>query len=253
MKIMTAFSLASALIFLSACKKQEEESCTNQPTPLTVISNGPVNEGWPLTFSLSGYEVGYSYTYRLSGPNGLSIEKPFNSGGTEAGIITLDSVSVSNSGNYLVELLYNGCLIKSNTLAVQVNPVPEPPCSIANNSTTTSQTGIGGTTYNNINGSVSGSSTYDLIATGNSQNITIKFNQGDVPIPGLYTSSIQSLSSNRVSIYIGTFQQYYQMESGHPVYVNLVNGNTIVSFCEAVFHDPDGNGSITISGKITIP
>ncbi|MDF3026469.1 MAG: hypothetical protein K0S23_776 [Fluviicola sp.] len=253
MKLITTIIIIVILaLFLNACKKLQEESCS--PTePVTLTTDSVIYEGWPMYLSADNYYTGQSFTYKWKGPAGWSKESVYPSSDSPMEIV--DSMTAAKAGIYMVDIMSEDCILKHGEINIQVVPVPNPPCTVTNNSTTTSVAGIGGTTYNNIEGSTAGSSTYFIEALGSSQNISFLFNDNDIPIPGVYTSYHEQFISglNRVRITINTPLQYYNMNSGHAVYVNLVNGHTVISFCNGVFHDPSGNGAITISGKITLP
>jgi hypothetical protein len=249
MKHITTFCIAGIFIFLTSCKKQEEDSCSDTPSPLTVSTNGPVTEGWPLIFDVSGYESGYGYTYRLTSPNGTFIEKPFNSSGTEAGMIQIDSASVNDSGNYKLELLLKGCLIKRGTVTVQVNPVPAPPCSIPDNSCTASISGSGNGSYYLI--SAESGFSYDVSAVTGNETIHLMFKQE--PKPGMYTMAQgSSMEEDETYVYIQYGTYYSGMDVNTVVYVNKVNGKLQFTFCDGQFMNT-ANNPVTISAKITLP
>ncbi|WP_430402542.1 hypothetical protein [Fluviicola sp.] len=250
MRIASVFCLAIAFIFLNSCEKQEK-TCANPPSSLSISTNGPVTEGWPLIFTLSGYESGYGYTYRLKGPNGFFQEKQLNTTSYEAGKITLDSVSVNDSGDYLIELLYEGCLIKKGTTNVQVTAVPSPPCSTPNNSSTTTVNGLVGGNFYLI--SADDGFNYDVSASSNNGTIHFIF-KDDEPKPGMYMveagNSPSAVSGVSVYIQLGTY--YYFLESNTPVYVNKVNGKLQFAFCDGHFEINPSNTAI-ISARLTLP
>jgi|GEM_PF-3004619 len=251
MRIAFTFYLAIAFIFLNSCEKQEKDECNNTPTPLSISTNGPITEGWPLTFTLSGYESGYAYTYRLLGPNGFLQKKQLNTNSYEAGKITLDSVSVNDSGDYQIELLYEGCLIKKGSTNVQVTATPSPPCSIPNNSSTTTVNGLGGGNYYLI--SADDGFNYEVSASSDNGTIHFIF-KDDEPKPGMYMADPGDSPSaiNQVSVYIQLGTYYYFLESNTSVYVNKVNGKLQFAFCDGHFVINTNNTAI-ISAKLTLP
>lgn len=251
MKISTSILILILALFFNSCKKQNKEECSGNPDPISLSSNSPVIAGWPLVLTASNYENGYSY--RWKGPNGWSAETSFGNNNYEPYKITKDSVSVTDSGTYHVELIQDGCVIGSGSVNVQVIEPPLPPCSISNNSSTTTLGGVGGVTYSVV--SHSGGINYSVYATNGSQTINFTFNDGEEPKPGMYLveGGYYPSEKDHVSVYIQAGFYDFFMESYYTVYVNKVNGKLQFSFCNGHFSNPVGSTPVIISAKVTLP
>lgn len=249
MRFFTTLVLISTLFFLNSCKKKTEE-CSETPEPVSMSSNGPVVEGWPLVLTTANYEDGY--TYRWKGPNGWSAETTLSPDCYEPYKVTIDSASINASGNYLVELLHEGCVVNRGSVNVQVIAPPTPPCSITNNSSTTTLGGVGGISYPIV--SHTGGINYSVYATNGNQTINFVFKNGE-PKPGMYLveSGYFPSENDRVSVYIQAGFYDFFMESYYTVYVNKVNGKLQFSFCNGHFSNPVGSTPVIISAKVTLP
>jgi len=248
MRIFTALILASAFMAVASCKKKQDCS---EPEPIQLTANTPVYEGWPLYLTTESSE---SYTYTWSGPNGWHKEYDYYSNMSGGEII--DSMTAAKAGRYVVDLKSDGCIVKRGIVDVTISPVPAPPCNVANNSSTTNLGGVGGMTYTYVSSGASGS-TYGVQASSGSQAITFNFNGDHVPLPGVYKSESgyypSSGNMNKVGVYIGTGFQDFIIKPDFDIYVNKVNGHTVISFCSAGFNNPVSSTNIVISAKITIP
>jgi hypothetical protein len=127
---------------------------------------------------------------------------------------------------------------------------------VNNNSSTSTLIGVGGINYTYVSSGSSGS-TYSIQASSGSQAITFNFNGDHIPLPGVYKSESAYFPSggvmNKVGVYIGTGFQDFVIKPNFDIYVNKVNGQTVISFCSAGFNNPVGSTNIVVSAKITIP
>ncbi|AEA45297.1 hypothetical protein [Fluviicola taffensis] len=246
MKSITLLILASTLIALNSCKKKND--CPINPEDIVLNSNGPVFEGWPLHLWT---ESGFSYTYHWQGPNGW--KKDYDYSTNTSGSETIESMTQAKAGVYIVNIRDGNCVIKKGSVNVSVIPPSNAPCSVNNNTSTSTVIGVGGTNYTSVFGN--SNSNYYVQASNSSQAITFNFKGEQAPLPGIYKSNDTYYPSeqNKVGVYIGTGFQDYQMEPDVDVYVNKVNGKTVISFCSAGFYNPVGNATITISAKVTVP
>jgi hypothetical protein len=247
MKFIPLILATTTLLFFNSCKKND---CPSTPESIQLNSNDPIYEGWPLylwTENSSGY------TYHWQGPNGWS--KDYDYFTNMAGSETIDSMTPAKAGIYIVNLMENDCVLKQGKRMINVIPVPSPPCSVNNNSSTSTVIGIGGLNYTYVSGYASGSTSYNIQASSGSQALNFTFKGGQIPLPGVYKSETNLYPSeqSKVCISIGTTFQEYDMKPGYDVYVNKVNGNTVISFCAAGFYNPTGSTTVTVSGKVTLP
>jgi hypothetical protein len=247
MKFFTTLFLAGSLVFIASCKKKD---CSDNPESVTLTASTPVYEGWPLYLST---ESGMGYSYSWTGPNGW--HKDYGSSNMNGGEI-IDSMTAEKAGRYVVDLKSDGCIVKRGIVDVVLAVPPSPPCNVNNNSSTTTLGGVGGTTYTYVSSGSSGSDDYHIQASsGSSQSITFRFKSGHIPLPGVYKSNGSSYpeAQNEVGIYIGTGFQDFVMKPDFDIYVNKVNGNTVISFCSAGFYNSIGSTNIVVSAKVTIP
>ncbi len=247
LRTVSTLILASVFLTTLSCKKNQE--CSD-PELITLTASTPVYEGWPLYLTT---QSGSEYSYTWNGPNGWHKESSYsNMNGTEV----IDSMTSEKAGRYVVELKDGKCIVKRGIVDVAISPVPTPPCSIANNSSTTNLGGVGGVTYTYINCGSSGS-TYTVQASAGTQAITFNFDGDHPPLPGVYKTEAGYYpswdSKNKVAVYIGTGFQDFIIKQDYDVYVNKVNGKTVISFCNAGFSNPVGSTNIVISAKVTLP
>lgn len=249
MRILFTVLFAGVFIFLNSCKKYTEE-CKPNTEPIELTSNGPVIAGWPLV--LTANEDNENYVYRWKGPNGWSTETQYSFEYPQQWRVTKDSATFNDAGNYLVELISEGCVVKRGTVHVEVIAPPPPPCSVANNSSTTTLGGVGGTTYTTV--SHTGGSDYTVYATNGSQTINFRFKNGQ-PKPGIYRSFQGFFPSedNQVAVYIQAGFYDFHLKADYAVHVNEVNGKLQFAFCSGDFTNPVGSNTITISAKVTLP
>lgn len=250
MRFFTTFILIFALFSSNSCQKTKKESCSTPPEPVGLSSNGPVIKGWPLVLNTVHYGTGYIYKWR--GPNGWAMETTDSWENYEPNKVTIDSTSINNSGRYFVEIIHEGCVIEGGSVDVQIIEPPLPPCSVSNNSSTSTLGGVGGTTYTSV--SHSGGIYYSVYASGGI-NQTINFIFKGTPKPGMYLvdQGYYPSESDHAAVYIQSGFYDFFMESYHTVYVNEVNGKLQFSFCNCHFNNPVGSTEIIISAKVTLP
>lgn len=249
MKILPAFMLLSSFFLIVSCKKKDCSDDSSEIIQLT--ANTPVYEGWPLYLTTESNE---SCTYEWTGPNGWHKNYDYYSNMNGSEII--ESMTQDKAGKYAVYLRSEGCVVKRAMVDVVISPVPAPPCNTANNTSTTNLGGVGGVTYTYVSSSSSGS-TYNIQASNASQAITFNFNGDHVPLPGVYKTESgyypSSDAMNKVGVYIGTGFYDFVIKPDFDVYVNKVNGKTVISFCSAGFNNPVGSTNVVISAKVTLP
>ncbi len=243
------------IIFIStslfSCKKNGTMDNNNCPDigKVEIITNSPVIEGWPLTLST---QDDMSFLYKWTGPNNWGIDYVIHS--NQAQLQGKLITTMADAGVYRIQRRYgDGCVYDTGSAIVQIISPPLPPCSVANNRSTSNVIGVGGVSYSNIyfHG---GGGIFTIQSSAGGQTITYNFNGDMPPKPGIYkTSGYFAKDEATVGIYITASPYDFINNSGQDVYVNKVNGKTHVTFCNCVFTNPLGSTVIKISSKITEP
>jgi hypothetical protein len=163
--------------------------------------------------------------------------------------------SYSDSGTYKLEVKQAECLEAKGTVQIKVIPPPTAPCSVTNNTSTSSVVGVGGDTYSSVSFSNNIVTAYPA---GSISNGALRFRfWGNVPPkPGKYKTNGGTFSDveKEVACWIGYFPATdFICKVGQDVYVTMVNGKMQVSFCSCGFTNPLGSSIITISAKVTQP
>ncbi|MES1181236.1 MAG: hypothetical protein ABUL44_00420 [Flavobacterium sp.] len=250
MKLYTLALFASAITLCSCKKLFNKDSCKpeNEISQLTITTNSPVVTGWPIYLSATPTMTNL---FHWSGPHGW--EKDYQVYASNANEQEILNASFADSGTYKLELKNSeGCVESRGFANVKVIAPPAPPCTVTNNSSTSSVIGVGGTTYPFVNFS---SSTYYIAqAIGSGQTLYFYFIGNVPPKPGVYkTAGYTPTKDTEVGCWISVFPHDFINQQGQDVYVNLVGGKTQVSFCNANFSNPLGSTIPKISARITQP
>lgn len=247
-------NLPAALFLLgycfSACQKIKTDTCKpeSQITRFTITTNSPVVEGWPIYLSTTAT---MGSLFHWSGPNGWDINYQYYS--SSANEQQRLNATFADSGEYKLELRNTeGCIDSRGFATVKVIPAPLPPCTVANNSSTSNVVGVGGNTYTYIN--FSPSTYYVVQASGGGETLYFYFQGSVPPKPGVYkTSGYAPTTETQVGCWISNYPYDFINQPGQDVYVNKVNGKTQVSFCNCVLSNPLGSTVIKVSARITQP
>ena len=233
-----------AAIIIS-CNKTDFSSKVCPPADtFALTSNSPVIAGWPLTVTISNSQ---SWSFKWWGPKGTITR------GSDPYTITIPAAAYSDSGMYYAKLTDdNGCILTFESTRVNVVGSPTVPCSVANNTSISSVSGVGGTTYTSISGYASGG-TYYVDASDGYETMEFRFNGNNPPIPGVYATTGYFPTDNVSAGMLINNGFYDFMNNTGPVYVTNENGKTILSFCRCSFSNPISGTPITISARITIP
>ena len=239
---------AIALISFSACKKNKCEGTKE----LTVSTVGDVYEGWPLEI----YSESSSYDHvQITGPNGFI--KVYNSGEYFSGIQTIESTTLANSGTYTVEYWGEGeCLLKSGTVDVTILPAPTPPCSMPNNTGSSSIGGIGPTSYTSAFGNELSGYYHIYGSQSTYQQMNINFNGTHRPKAGKYITSgsyYPEDGSNQCSVYLTTSYNDFFVKDNEDVYVTYEGDQLIITLCSVQFSNSVSSTDLFISAKIVVP
>jgi hypothetical protein len=243
-KLFIAITLITTLL---SCKKDTEECGVVSTVP--IISNGPVIVGYPIEISTNSYDGRYN---TWTTPSGKTLE--------EAGFVSVGNeryrkevANYADSGLYKVEVFYRSCVQYAGSAIVKVTAPPLPPCSIANNSSTSSVVGVGGNTYPFVYFTNNGSS---IAASGGGETLNLRFPNNVKPRNGIHITSGASgptQSTTEVSCWISSGSYNFANQAGQSIYVNTINGKMQIGFCNNQFTNPLGTSIIRISAKITEP
>lgn len=244
--------LIASIVFFSSCEKDGTDGSGCIPASavqqVTITSNSPVVEGWPIYLSTTAT---MGNMFHWTGPNGWDINYSYFS--SDANSQQRLNASFADSGLYKVELRNaDGCVEYKGSVNVKVIAAPQAPCTLANNTSTTTLIGVGGSTYTNIYFQSSTYYTVQAVAPGES--ITFYFTGNVPPKPGIYkTAGYGPTKETEVGCWISKFPYDFINEVGQDVYVTKVNGKTIVSFCNCTFTNPISATKPKISAKIVQP
>jgi hypothetical protein len=206
---------------------------TNKVTfDVTVTTQGP----WSVsTNTVNGFKFSGSGTFSTTGSQTITLQgtgKPIAYGNTDFPV-TAGSSSCSFS--------------------VMVDTIGAPPCNPANNTITFSTAGIGPISLYGTTTVASGGS-YQIVGNGQGGDITLEFAGTTQPKPGVYTIQGQSGSflTGDVRVSLVSSSIYWQSNTGK-VYVTLVNGRVVATFCNVSFSGSlEGPTYTTLaSGKVT--
>jgi hypothetical protein len=244
-KVLVIFMFFIAL-FTSCNKISDKEPCTLKD--IEVTTNSPVIVGWPIYLSTRSSQT---ESFNWAGPKGI-----INTQGAQNSIQVLNA-AFSDSGVYKVELTNTfGCLEYTRSTFIKVIPAPPAPCTVTNNTSTSSVVGLGDNTYSYVSFTNNKADAYPTVGSSN-QGLHFRFFGNLIPKPGIYktTQSINIIDNeNQVGCWINTFplNEFINKER-QDVYVNKINGKLQISFCNADFTNPVGSSAIRISAKITEP
>jgi hypothetical protein len=233
-------------LFISCEKLSEKEPC--ELKNIQISSNSPVIEGWPIYLSTRPSQT---ERFNWAGPNGQITTQ-----GAQNDIQVLNA-KLSDSGSYSLTIMNTfGCTEYSGTTFIKVISPPAAPCSITNNTSTSTVIGVGGNNYTYVSFTNNSATAYPYVASSN-EALQFRFFGNTAPKPGLYKTngSIYSLDKeNEVGCYISTFPaSNFVNKEGQDVYVTRVNGKLQIAFCDCQFTNPVGTAVIKISARITQP
>lgn len=164
-------------------------------------------------------------------------------------------MSLQDAGEYTVSWVDNNDeIVYQGKATIEVIPVPNPPCTItANSSTSTGPFG----SYNFSSRSFSVMTAgYTVKGSAGSDNMQFLFWGTGKPKPGAYDIDpkyyVDKYGTVGLAINIGS--SYTLSALGGKVYVTAgSNGKLSVSFCSVNFNNPINSASLVISGNITEP
>jgi hypothetical protein len=250
-------TLLILIVLFTSCKKTttadeviDPASNCVPPYIASISTNSPIVVGWPISISTGNNMYG---SYKWFFPNGST---PQQNGFTGDVYGYYKSVaSYSDSGVYRLEVKINGCLQDSGNTRIKIIPPPTPPCTVTNNTSTTTLIGIGGDTYVSRDFTNNVVTAYPTAGTSNGA-LNFSFWGNMPPKPGKYKTNGSTFSA--VETEVGCWLSYFPGNQfinkvGQDVYVNIVNGKMQVSFCSCNFTNPINSTVLTISARITQP
>jgi hypothetical protein len=235
------------ITLLSSCDKiSDKEPCILKD--IEVTTNSPVIEGWPIYLSTRPSQT---ESFNWQGPNGK-----ITTSGAQNSIQVLNA-AFSDSGIYKVELTNTfGCLEYTRSTIIRVIPAPFAPCTVTNNTSTSTVIGVGDESYTYVSFTNNIAIGYPNIASSYNT-LIFNFFGNAIPKQGVYKTTGGMYSLNKeteVGCFINAFPTtYFINKEGQNIYVNKVNGKLQISFCNADFTNPIGTSAIKISAKITEP
>lgn len=226
--------LLLAVLVLFSCKKND---CSSDVKSLDTEELYVV-VGWPIT--LKTEYISTSITNKWSGPNSWKMT-------TLEGISEIPVVyeaDFSRTGSYSVEsYTYGKCLAQTKKINVHVIDPPHSPCSMNSNSINISSPFTYQSSYTQVISHISNNH-FVLEASNGNQNMMLTFPNTLEPKPGIHSLHQGIITSQGVA---------YVLDSGK-FYVQKINNQLVVSFCEAVFYNPNDLATdVLVSGEITLP
>jgi hypothetical protein len=225
------------VLLLFSCKKDDcssELQTINQEEYTVVV-------GWPI--NLKTNYISTTVTNKWSGPNNW--QQTTSEGISELKIT--DQSTFSDAGNYQVESYsYTNCLLQKKNIQVHIIDPPHAPCSIDMNTSHISSPFIYETTYNQVTSYISDG--YFVIKAQNGfATITFNFYGTQEPKPGIHQGLLVEFSSDQ------TPYNYYRLDSNQKIFLQKINNQLVISFCNAVFYNPgDIDTDVIITGEIIV-
>jgi len=240
-----------SVLFFS-CSKQPSSDC---PTPSNVLitTNGPIIEGWPLRLEANNQTI--THLYKWTGPNGWKMEYVIYS--SDAYLQFRENMTMADKGEYKLQMInQQGCIEYEGSVMVDVIQAPNPTCTIAANTSTSSVAGVGD--YNFVYRNFAASSGFfDVTGRETVPGDVMHFSfLGNVaPLPGIYkTSGYFSTGADKVGLWIGASTVDFVSNPDQTVYVKKVNNKIEITFCALKFNNPTSPANpITVSAKIVQP
>lgn len=231
------FSLTDAA---GSCFNADLQGSYRKNTPLTAANKAILNVNvsatgpWSLsTATINGFKFSGSGSFGFTGPQTITLQ----AAGTPTAFGT--SVFPLNSGS------------SSCSLPVPVDTLAAAPCSPTNNSVSFSTAGIGNFTVSNTT-TTAGGSTYKIVGNGSGGDISLEFMGTAQPVAGVYRIQPTNNVAGDVVVSIVASSIFWQAAAGS-VYVSVVNGKVVATFCSVSFSGSLGGPGFTTlaTAKIT--
>lgn len=235
-----------AFIFMSCNKSSDNNSCPGTSNTTIYTNHSVIYDGATLSMSTS-LPGSNPNTFQWTGPGNWTSNQQ---------IVVRTNMQSQDAGVYTIKVYnFNNCLIYTGSSNIQVTPAPPPPCTVTNNTITSTPFGI--VNYN----FPSGISTYPYQSnyyytgvTATNDRIDISFSGSHIPYPGIYRSVILlPAQEDYVYIVINTSTgTQYRSKGGDDLYVNNVGGKMVVTFCNFTMYDfGNPNNLFTLTGKLS--
>jgi hypothetical protein len=176
---------------------------------------------------------------------------------SEAYLQFRENMTMADKGEYKLQMInQQGCIEYEGSVMVDVIQAPNPTCTIAANTSTSSVAGVGD--YNFVYRNFSASSGFfDVTGRETVPGDVMHFSfLGNVaPLPGVYkTSGYFSTGTDKVGLWIGASTVDFVSNPDQTVYVKKVNNKIEITFCALKFNNPmSPSNPVTVSAKIVQP
>ena len=252
MRITDALFICFVVITLNACSKVDNPTSTacGAAEVVTLESNSPVVVGWPLEVKLPYIYASGKYTW--TGPNGFKVVSTATSDLIQNKITTV----FADSGIYklTIEDINEGCIIAQGTTKVSIINAPNPPCSIINNTSTSTLFGVGKGSYTAQHKTNTAPYIGFTASCSDGSYLNINFNDYSNAQQGVYKTNdgfYPDHPATSISVYYQNGMFQYNCKALQNVYVTKTGTTTTISFCNLEFNNASGSTKIVISGRVT--
>ena len=226
----TLFAILTLLAgFLSACSGGSSSGCTDVQNP-KVSCNAPVGQNDTLKLKINGVEP--SNTYRWTGSDGFT--------STEKDPTVIHPPKGKNKW-YKVEIKTpGGCSYTDSVTGINIVG-PWAPCGLDSNTAQLEK--VTYMSLRSIQGSVTGSNTYQITGTSTNSGVVVEFAGVQPPVEGVYTiqSTPGTLATGYARATITTTTTPPWSPTSGSVYVSVDGGAVTVSFCNLTFTSTSGS------------
>ncbi len=226
-------------LLLFSCKKDD---CSSDVKTLD-SEDVTVVVGWPI--NLKTEYISTTVTNKWSGPNNWKTTT--TEGIPEVKVI--NEANFSHTGSYSSDsYTYGDCLAQTKKINVHVIAPPHAPCSIDMNTAKISSPFTYEANYSQITHYIEGNNFVVKAQNGLLETLTVKFpTNGQEPKPGIQRAYVE-FTSNQTPYY------QYQLDDEDVIYLQKINNQLIISFCNAIFFSfGDVETNVLISTEIVVP
>ena len=226
-----------------SCNKNSDE-CLNVSQTTIAINRSVIYIG--STLSLSANTTSSSYTFQWTGPGGWT---------SNQAIAVRSNIQASDGGDYSVKVYdAKNCLVFTAVKNIPVVPPPNPPCTVPNNTITTTKAGVGPYTFpGGVSAYINQSVYYYVAYVSAGIQIDFRFSGAHIPFAGIYKTMDYGVQEEDFVLVLFTYgTKSYRSKPGGELYVNNVAGKMVITFCNIIMYEfgtPYSEFSIT--GKLT--
>jgi hypothetical protein len=215
--------------FLSACSGGGSDLCTDVQNP-TVSCNAPIGQNDTLRLEIFRVEPGN--TYRWTGSDGFT--------STEQNPVIIHPAKGKNKWYKVQIKTAGGCEYTDSVTGINIVG-PWAPCGLDSNTAQLEK--VTYMSLRSIQGSVTGSSTYQITGTSTNSGVVVEFAGLQPPVEGVYTiqASAGTLATGYARVTITTTTTGAWTPTSGSVYVSVDGGAVTVSFCNLTFTSTNGS------------